>query len=132
MNKGLEELQKKASAELDSARSREEILAIKTKYLGRKGLLTQFLRKLKDVSAEERPLLGKLSNVIKDALSTQIENLLRDIDVVRKDEALQGEKIDVTLPGRGVKYGRLHPITRISNEICEIFSNLGFTVAEGP
>ena len=132
MNKGLEELQKKASAELDSARNREEILAIKTKYLGRKGLLTQFLRKLKDVSAEERPLLGKLSNVIKDALSTQIENLLRDIDVVRKDEALQGEKIDVTLPGRGVKYGRLHPITRISNEICEIFSNLGFTVAEGP
>ena len=132
MNKGLEELQKKASAELDSARSREEILAIKTKYLGRKGLLTQFLRKLKDVSAEERPLLGKLSNVIKDALSTQIENLLRDIDVVRKDEALQGEKIDVTLPGRGVKYERLHPITRISNEICEIFSNLGFTVAEGP
>jgi len=132
MNKGLEELQKKASAELDSAGSREEILAIKTKYLGRKGLLTQFLRKLKDVSAEERPLLGKLSNVIKEDLSTQIENLLRDIDVVRKDEALQEEKIDVTLPGRGVKYGRIHPITRISNEICEIFSNLGFAVAEGP
>ena len=132
MNKGLEELQKKASAELDSAGSREEILAIKTKYLGRKGLLTQFLRKLKDVSAEERPLLGKLSNVIKEALSTQIENLLRDIDVVRKDEALQEEKIDVTLPGRGVKYGRIHPITRISSEICEIFSNLGFAVAEGP
>jgi len=132
MNKGLEELQKKASVELDSAGSREEILAIKTKYLGRKGLLTQFLRKLKDVSAEERPLLGKLSNVIKEALSTQIENLLRDIDVVRKDEVLQEEKIDVTLPGRGVKYGRIHPITRISSEICEIFSNLGFAVVEGP
>ena len=132
MNKGLEELQKKASAELNSARSREEILAIKTKFLGRKGLLTQFLRKLKDVSAEERPLLGKLSNVIKDALSTQIEVLLRDIDVVRKDEVLQEENIDVTLPGRGVKYGRIHPITRISSEICEIFSNLGFAVVEGP
>ncbi len=132
MNKGLEELQKKASVELDSAGSREEILAIKTKYLGRKGLLTQFLRKLKDVSAEERPLLGKLSNVIKEALSTQIENLLRDIDVVRKDEVLQEEKIDVTLPGRGVKHGRIHPITRISSEICEIFSNLGFAVVEGP
>jgi phenylalanyl-tRNA synthetase alpha chain len=132
MKEALEELQRQAREELDSAKSREEILDIKTKYLGRKGLLTQILRKLKDVPPEERPLLGQLSNVVKESLSRQIDGLLQDIELAKKDEILRNEKVDVTLPGRGVRYGKTHPITRVSNEICQIFSALGFTIVEGP
>jgi phenylalanyl-tRNA synthetase alpha chain len=132
MKKELEELQKKASAELNSAKSREEIQAIKTKYIGRKGLLTQILRSLKDVPPEERPALGQLSNVIKVSLSAQVEDALRDIALAMKDEALLEETIDITLLGRGVKYGKIHPITRVSQEICGILMNLGFAVVEGP
>jgi len=132
MKKELEQLRDAAGAELDSVKSKEDILTLKTKYLGRKGLLTQILRNLKDVSPEERPVLGQLSNIIKAELSDKIDDTLRDIDRVVKTQALQNETIDVTLPGRGVQYGRVHPITRVSNEICDIFATLGFAVAEGP
>ena len=132
MKKKLEELQAKAIAELNSAKNREEIQAIKTKYIGRKGLLTQILRALKDVSPEERPVLGQLSNVIKADLSAQVDDALRDIELAMKEDILREETIDVTLPGRGVKYGTIHPITRVSQEICEVLMNLGFDVVEGP
>ena len=132
MREDLVELQRKAEAELSSAKSKEEILAIRTKYLGRKGYLTALLREIGGVSPQQRPLLGKLGNEIKEALSVKTENALGEISLQGKYEALLHEKIDVTLPGRGVKHGRIHPITQVSNEICEIFLGLGFSVAKGP
>jgi phenylalanyl-tRNA synthetase alpha chain len=132
MKEALEELQRKAENEIDSASSREEFLAIRTRYLGRKGFLTDVLRKLKDVSPEDRPSLGKLSNDIKRALSEKIDEALEDLDSQGKSEGLLKEKIDVTLPGRAIKYGTIHPVTRVMSEICDIFSLLGFSVVEGP
>ena len=132
MREDLVELQRRAEAELSSAKSKEEILAIRTKYLGRKGYLTALLREIGGVSPQQRPLLGKLGNEIKEALSVKTENALGEISLQGKYEALLHEKIDVTLPGRGVKHGRIHPITQVSNEICEIFLGLGFSVAKGP
>lgn len=125
-------LQKEAEAQLNSAKSKEEILEIRTQYLGRNGYLTALLRKIGSVSPQQRPLLGKLANEIKEALSVKIENTLEKISLQGKYEALLHEKIDITLPGRGVKYGRIHPITKVSDEICEIFFGLGFSVAKGP
>ena len=132
MRKTLVELQRKAEAELGSARSKDELLAIRTKYLGRKGLLTSRFRKIGNAAPDERPLLGKLGNEIKEALSVNIENALEELASRGKYEALLKEKIDVTLPGRGVRHGRLHPISQVSQEICEIFLGLGFSVAKGP
>ena len=132
MRAGLEELRKNAEAELTAARSKEELLSIRTKYLGRKGLLTSVLRGLGNVSTEERPAIGKLSNEIKEGLSSQIDAALERIDANQRDQALLAEKIDVTLPGRQVKLGRLHPINQIRDEICDIFKGLGFSVVEGP
>jgi phenylalanyl-tRNA synthetase alpha chain len=132
MKEALEELQRKAENEIDSASSMEEFLAIRTRYLGRKGFLTDVLRKLKDVSPEDRPSLGKLSNDIKRALSEKIDEALEDLDSQGKSEGLLKEKIDVTLPGRAIKYGTIHPVTRVMSEICDIFSLLGFSVVEGP
>jgi len=128
----LENLRRKADDEIHSAKTREEFLEIKTRYLGRKGLLTDLLRGLKDVAPEEKPILGKLSNDVKTSLLEDITKALEDIDSGEKQESLGKERIDVTLPGRGVPYGKLHPVTQVESEICDIFATLGFSVVEGP
>jgi phenylalanyl-tRNA synthetase alpha chain len=132
MIKDLEELQKKAEEELSRAGTEEELLVIKTKYLGRKGLLTGLLRNITSLPTEEKALFGKRSNEVKDILTAKIEDILRDIASRKRDETLLRERIDVTLPGRGIRYGRIHPVTQVSREICDIFAGLGFSVVEGP
>jgi phenylalanyl-tRNA synthetase alpha chain len=132
VREALEDLREKANDEIQSATSREEFLDIKTRYLGRKGLLTDLLRGLKDAPPEEKPLLGKLSNDIKRSLLEQIEKALEVVESKEKDRALREGRIDVTLPGRGRRYGRLHPVTQVEKEICNIFGTLGFSVVEGP
>jgi len=132
VKEALENLRRKADDELNSANSKDEFLGIKTRYLGRKGLLTDLLRGLKDVASEDKPVLGKLSNNIKSSLLEKIENALKEIEFGGKRKSLREEKIDVTLPGRGVRYGKVHPVTRVEGEICDIFSTLGFSVVEGP
>lgn len=132
MREDLEKLRRQADRELLSAKTGDEFLTIKTKYLGRKGLLTSLLRKLGEASPEERPLLGKLTNDIKEELSAKIDAAVGRLASAGKEAALLAERMDVTLPGRGVAYGRLHPITQVSLEICDIFAALGFSIAEGP
>ncbi len=132
MIKDLEELQKKAEEELSRAGTEEELLVIKTKYLGRKGLLTGLLRNITSLPTEEKALFGKRSNEVKDILTAKIEDILQDIASRKRDETLLRERIDVTLPGRGIRYGRIHPVTQVSREICDIFAGLGFSIVEGP
>jgi phenylalanyl-tRNA synthetase alpha chain len=128
----LDDLLRKAETELAAAGTEEEFLSIRTRYLGRKGLLTGVLRNIGQVAPEKRPLFGKRSNEIKELLSGKIEKSLGAFAVLKKDEALLRDRIDVTLPGRRIKYGRVHPIIQVSREICDIFAALGFAVVEGP
>ena len=132
MKAQLDNLRRSAESELESARSREELTAIRTKYLGRKGLLTSILRDLGNVPVEERPGIGKLSNEIKEYLSAKLDRRIEAIDAELKGDALKRDRIDVTLPGRRISPGRTHPISQISDEISQIFVGLGFSVVEGP
>ncbi len=132
MIRDLEALQKTAEGELERAATEEELLAVKTRYLGRKGLLTGLLRNIAGVPIEDRPLFGKRSNEVKEALIKKIDSALQHMASRSRGEALLREKLDVTLPGRRIRYGRLHPVTQICREITEIFSTLGFSVEEGP
>ncbi|HOG08036.1 MAG: phenylalanine--tRNA ligase subunit alpha [Syntrophales bacterium] len=132
MKEALEELYRQAEAELKAAAGEADLLAVKTKYLGRKGLLTAALRQVSQAPAEERPALGRRANEIKEMLAARIEAALQDLAAGRKEAALLAERIDVTLPGRGTSPGRLHPITQTTREICRIFAGFGFSVAEGP
>ncbi len=132
MIEDLQRLEINALAELQEASNQEQILLIRTKYLGRKGLLTGQLRNIAQVPEEQRALFGKRCNEIKISLSSSIEEKLNKQSQNEKENKLLKEKIDVTLPGRAIKYGRIHPITQISNEICSIFSSFGFSVVEGP
>ena len=132
MMEALEELQKQAERELAAAATEGDLQSLRVKYLGRKGLLTKILRDISNVPPAERPLFGKRCNEIKDQLSSEIEGVLKKRALAARENTLLRENIDVTLPGRGIRPGRLHPITQIRNEICEIFAGFGFPVVEGP
>ena len=128
----LKVLREQAEAELLKARAHEELLAIRTRYLGRKGLLTGLLRNIANVPPEERPQFGKRCNEFKEELEARIDQVTKGLAASNKEELLIRARIDVTLPGRGGRYGHLHPVTQVREEICGIFAGLGFTVVEGP
>ena len=128
----LEELQRKAEAEIAGVRTEKDLLEVKTRYLGRKGLLTGLLRNIGNVSPEERPLFGKQSNEVKEILTEKIDAALAGIKVIEKSDVLARERVDVTLEGRRIKPGKLHPVTQVRNEICAIFASFGFSVVDGP
>jgi len=132
MREDLKALREQAEAELRKAETEEELQEIRTRYLGRKGLLTGLLRNIGNVPSEERPQFGRQCNEVKETLSSGIDQLLAGLASSKKEELLQRERLDVTLPGRGVRHGRLHPVTQVREEICRIFAGLGFSVVEGP
>ena len=126
------QLEKSALGVLAQAKTQEAILAVRTKYLGRKGLLTGLLRNIAQVPADEKPLFGKRCNEVKELLEVKIEEALKFQAQGKKEAILSKEKIDVTLPGRSIPPGRIHPVIQIRREICEIFASFGFSVVEGP
>ena len=129
----LEELQRAAQealGEITATTSGEALEQARVKFLGRKGLITQALRSLGSLPVEVRPQFGQEANRLKKLLETQLEEAQDRL----KKAALQAEAVtglDVTLPGRRLDLGRLHPITQIAREICDIFIRMGFQVVEG-
>jgi len=132
MKEKLLQIEKEALEALASARGREEITDIKTRFLGRKGELTSIMKRIGEVSPEERPEVGELANRVKGIIEERVEGLLKGILEKEKGEAIKREALDVTLPGRRLPMGRRHPLTQVMDEVVEIFLGLGFDVAEGP
>ncbi len=129
MDKNIEQIQQEALKELEAASDPESIKALSVRYLGRKGLVTQFLRSISSLPQEKRADAGKKANEVKKLLDTAFKKALKQLEA---EPAKSDDRIDVSLPGRVVKRGSLHPITQITQEICDIFSRLGFDIAEGP
>jgi phenylalanyl-tRNA synthetase alpha chain len=132
MKEQIEAHLQQALAELDGASSEEEIQEVRVKYLGKKGALTLIKKGLGSLSPDERPVVGQSVNIVSNRLMEMIDSTLSALRNARKEESLQKERIDVTLPGRRRPTGSKHPITLVTEEITEIFAGLGFQVAEGP
>ena len=130
MEQDLRQLQSEAETSLNSLENLKDLEDLRVQYLGRKGLFTSLLRQLGQVSAEERPRLGKLANQIKEELEQKFTD--RKSALAGPEAASFVEKIDLSLPGRVAPFGQLHPVTQIMDEVCSIFVDLGFAVAEGP
>ena len=129
----LRKLADEACTQIASAPDLETIEAIKVRYLGRKGgELTAVLRGLAQVSAEERPALGKLANDVREELEAALSARAVTLQESALEARLTSERLDVTLPGRPALSGRLHPITQTLRRIKEVFIGLGFEVADGP
>ena len=129
MGKSIEQIESEALRALEQASDPAAIQALMTQYLGRKGMITGFLRNISSLPPDDRPAMGKKANQIKSDLEKTFRSALQHLEEVA--ESAQ-EGIDVSLPGRCSHLGTLHPVTRISSEICNIFSKLGFDIAEGP
>ncbi|MEE9198903.1 MAG: phenylalanine--tRNA ligase subunit alpha [Dehalococcoidia bacterium] len=127
----VQELKSKALHELEAADTPEGLEQWRIAYLGRKGALTSILRGLGSLPAENRRSAGSVANQVKrelEAALAQREEAFSQRELSRR----LGEAIDVTLPGRRVPVGRLHPITQMLREICQAFAYMGFQVVEGP
>jgi phenylalanyl-tRNA synthetase alpha chain len=128
----LKRLEEEGRAELGSAKGEAQVQAVRTKYLGRKGFLTQFLREMGKLPADQRPAVGQLANEIKAKLEEAAEKALENERSREKAEVQLRESVDFSLPGRKPQRGSLHLITQVTEEIETIFERLGFEVSEGP
>ncbi|WP_028319497.1 phenylalanine--tRNA ligase subunit alpha [Desulfobulbus elongatus] len=131
MEQELLRLKQEAEEALAQVAGADQLEAFRVRFLGRKGgVLTGVLRQLGKVAAEDRPRLGQLANDIKQEIETRFEEKKAQLTVAGADT--DSGRIDYSLPGRYLPFGKLHPVTQVMEEICSIFEGLGFAVAEGP
>lgn len=130
--KRLEHLERDALQRMRDASSPEELEQVRLQYLSRRGELQQILRTIGRLPPEERPQVGRVANRVREMLQSVYTQRQREIEVQQQQLKLLQERIDVTMPGRIWRIGRLHPLTQVINEICDIFTDLGFEVVEGP
>jgi phenylalanyl-tRNA synthetase alpha chain len=121
-----------ARAAIGRATTSTELEQIRVRYLGRQGALTSLLRSLGTLPAAERPLVGAAANEAKRELEAALEQRLAATIEEERRRQREGARVDLTLPGRRPPLGSVHPLTRVHDEIVEIFVGLGFSVAEGP
>ena len=128
----IDELLEQAKNSVQGASDLASLDAVRVEYLGKKGKLTAMLKGLSELIAEEKKSAGQRINEAKRDLQGRIEDRLKVLEVELLEAQLHRESVDVTLPGRGLPTGGLHPVTRTIQRISGLFAELGFSVAEGP
>ncbi len=128
----IETIKETAIAKINSADKIDVLEQIRVEFLGKKGKITEVLKKLGSLPPEERPIVGNKANEVKEIISEIIEQKKIELLEVEFQKKLETERVDVTLPGRTVGTGHMHVINRVMNEIIDIFIQMGFQVASGP
>lgn len=132
MKQEVQRIQEEALVELPKTTTLEELQDLKVKYLGKKGSLTSQLRKMGSLSPEERPIFGQIVNETRDILEEAWARRVEELSNEALQKQLEEEKLDISLPGVALPRGHQHPLTRVIEEIEDIFLGMGFTIAEGP
>jgi len=132
MKERLKNLQAEALTALQQAADLKSLQEVRVRVLGKKGALTEVMKGMRDLSPEDRPVIGNLVNTLKDQFEETYATRQTLLEEQALDARLADEEIDVTLPGRCQVPGSKHPISLVTEEIVDIFSRLGFAVAEGP
>jgi phenylalanyl-tRNA synthetase alpha chain len=131
MEEALLHLKNEAEEDLASLNSSQGLESFRVKYLGRKSEFSSLMRQLGEVAPEDRPRLGQLANAVKQEIEKKFN--LKKTEIEEGNAAVGGvPETDLSLPGRYVPFGKLHPVTQIMEEICSVFEGMGFGVAEGP
>ena len=128
----IENVRKEFLERLEKVNSIEELEKLRVEFIGRKGKVTELLKSIPKLPPEERKEFGKACNVLKGEIESLIKERLSHFKELEKKEKLEKERIDVTLPGRRRPLGSLHVVTKTLKEIVNIFTSMGFSVAEGP
>ncbi len=129
---GLKRIYEDARSALDGAGGSDALEEIRVSFLGRKGRLSAVLQGIKELPAGERKVAGRLANLLKGWLERSLEERGRVLGKLEMERALAEERVDVTLPGRLIPYGTHHLLSRIIEEIEDIFIGMGYRVVEGP
>ncbi len=129
MKEKLLEVEKRALKEIETVHDLSGLEKFRISHLGKKSPIASMLKQLRDLPEEERPELGKLANRIKASLSRLYEERR---DRIAADKAKRAPVVDITLPGRELSRGHLHPITQVMREVCNIFQRMGYRVVKGP
>ena len=121
----LEELATTSVTRIEESSSMKEVEELRVQLLGKKGELTDLLKMMRDLSKEERPVIGKLANEIRDDLTSKITAKKEVLEEEALNKQLQEETIDVTLPGRQVKKGQTHIIHQVMEQMEDLFLGMG-------
>lgn len=129
----LQELRESTLAQLKEIKAEraKDLQDLKVQVLGKKGSLTDLLKGLKDLSNDQKPIVGKLVNEVRDVLTTAFDEAAQLLEQEKIQLQLASESLDVTLPGRPIKQGSRHILTQTSQEIEDIFLGLGFQIVDG-
>ncbi len=132
MKEQIEKIRQEALTAIANVEDAKQLDEAKVKYLGKKGELTAVLRGMGALSAEERPVIGSLVNVVKSELEEQIKQKEEMYEKAELNRKLQEETIDITLPSSKIKTGSKHPLNRIIEEVEDLFVSMGYDVVTGP
>ena len=132
MKEQLEALRSEALAELATLNDAKQLEDFRVRYLGKKGSVTALLRGMGALSAEERPVMGQLVNQLRQELENALAEKNEALQAAQQAAQLAAEKLDVTMPGKKVKSGGLHPLNVVLDDLIDIFQSMGFDVVDGP
>jgi phenylalanyl-tRNA synthetase alpha chain len=132
MRKLLGEIKASSLSAIEEAADPGALEAVRVAYLGKKGSLTSVLKQMGKLSAEERPVIGQLANEVRSAIEYAIAEKASQLSEALLELKLKSEKLDVTIPGKPVNTGKKHPMSIVLDEVVDIFTGMGYSVAEGP
>ncbi len=132
MKEKLEEILKEGLTEIERANDLKSLDEVRVKFLGKQGALTSILRNMKEVPQEERKEVGSLANGVREKLESALSKKSEKLEEDALNLKMQSEKVDITMPSKGVKRGALHPLTRFNNKFMDICVEMGFSVIQGP
>ena len=132
MKEKLEQIRENALEKLSEIHDVKSLEEARVALLGKKSELTQVLRGMGSLSAEERPVIGSLANSVRQEIETKLAEIKEKILNAEMQKKLASETLDVTIPGKKPKMGKLHPLTQTLMEIQDIFLGMGFDVVDGP
>ena len=125
-------IRQKAEDELAATCDEASLEEARVRYLGKKGELTAVLRGMGKLTPEERPAVGQLANEVRETIEGMIAERKNALQAVALEKKLREEKIDVTAPGKKIAVGERHPLAKVEEELCTIFTSMGFDIVEGP
>ncbi|NLI89736.1 MAG: phenylalanine--tRNA ligase subunit alpha [Epulopiscium sp.] len=131
MQEKLEKIREQATKALESETLLKELEDLRVQYLGKKGELTAVLRGMGSVEPEERPAIGKLANEVRENIEGLIDKKKKELEKLAQEQQLDEEVIDVTMPGKKIRIGKMHPIQKTQEEVENIFLGMGYEVVDG-
>lgn len=132
MQETLKNITASAKAAVEACKNEAEIENLRVQYLGKKGELTAILKQMGSLSPEERPKMGALVNEAKQELEELISAKREQLKNAAREEQLKAETIDITMPAKEIKPGKLHPLNTVLDDMINIFQSMGFDVVDGP